>query len=81
MLKVSDIANRTGQLTEVRARNLVPLPPPYDRVEDLPARKQLKPEVLDRIDTSLDGFSALGFSRPQTPEDEQRFVERVSLRP
>ncbi len=75
VLRVSDIANRAGQLTEVPPRNLVPLPPPYDRVEDLPERKHLKQEVLDRIDTSLDSFSALGFSRPQTTEDEERFVE------
>ena len=32
--------------------------------------------MLDRIDTSLDGFSALGLSRPQTPEEEQQFVEQ-----
>jgi ferredoxin len=75
VLRVCDIANPAGQLTEVPARNLVPLPAPYDRVEDLPERKQLRPDVLDRIDTSLDGFSALGFSRPQTAEDEKRFVE------
>ena len=64
MLKVSDIASRTGQLTDVPPHNLLPLPAPYDRVEDLPARKELKPEVLDRIDTSLDGFSALGLVPP-----------------
>ena len=65
-----------AQLSEVPPQRLLPLPAPYDDTETLTPRKALDQKVLDRIDTSLDGFSALGLSRPQTPEAEQQFVER-----
>jgi Fe-S oxidoreductase len=74
--KLGDIASQSGQLSQVPVQSLMPLPAPYDRIADLPPRKVLNQKVLDRIDTSLDGFSALGLSRPQTPEEEQQFVER-----
>ena len=76
VLKLSDIATQPGQLSEVPPQRLMPLPAPYDDIAKLPPRKVLNQKVLDRIDTSLDGFSALGLSRPQTPEEEQQFVER-----
>ena len=78
VLKVSDIASKAGQLTQVPPQSLVPLPAPYDRVADLPSRKVLNQNVLDRIDTSLDGFSALGLSRPQTPEEKSAISSRAS---
>jgi Fe-S oxidoreductase len=76
VLKLSDIATQAGPLSEVPPRALLPLPAPYDDIATLPPRKVLNQKVLARIDTSLDGFSALGFSRPLTPEEEQQFVER-----
>src|ERR1017187_1421982 len=74
--KLGDIASQSGQLSQVPVQSLMPLPAPYDRIADLPPRKVLNQKVLDRIDTSLDGFSALGLARPQTPEEEHEFVER-----
>ena len=74
MLKVSDIATTTGQLSEVQAQNLIPLPPPYDDLLSLPPRKTVTAKGSVPIDTSLDGFSALGQTRPQTPEEEHQFV-------
>ncbi len=76
MLRLSDIAAQHGQLSEVPAQRLMPLPAPYDDIAKPTPRRALDRKVLDRIDTSLDGFSALGLSRPQTPEEEQQFVEQ-----
>ena len=76
MLKLSDIATQAGPLSEVPPRALLPLPAPYDDIATLPPRKVLNQKVLDKIDTSLDGFSALGLARPQTRKEEQKFVER-----
>ena len=76
MLKLSDIATQSGQLSEVPAPALLPLPAPYDDVATTPSPKILGRKVLDRIDSSLDGFSALGLSRTRTPEEEQQFVAR-----
>jgi len=76
VLKLSDIATQPGQLSEVPPQRLMPLPAPYDDIAKPTPRRVLDRKVLDRIDTSLDGFSALGLSRPQTPEEEQQFVEQ-----
>ena len=70
MLKIEDIAGAGGTLGELNPDKLIPLPPPYNKVSDLPKRKQVDP----RYEASLDGFSALGFSAPKTAEEEEKFV-------
>jgi Fe-S oxidoreductase len=79
VLKLSDIATRPGQLSEVPPKSLLPLPAPYDDITSLTPPKLLDRKVLDRIDTSFDGFSALGLPRRQTPEAEQQLVQRFLL--
>jgi hypothetical protein len=75
MLRPEDIS-KPGQLAEVRPEDLMPLPAPYDSVDKLPPFKVLNDQVRAKIDLSLDGFSALGISRPQTPEEEKALVEK-----
>ncbi len=70
MLRPSDIATETDRLSELRIENLLPLPAPYDDISSLPRCKQ--PDAT--IDSSLDGFSALGLRRPQTANEEERFL-------
>ena len=72
-LSLATLLAKPGQLSALEPQVLLSLPAPYD---DLPPRKPLNQKVLDRIDTSLDGFSALGLVRPQTPQEEQEFVQR-----
>lgn len=71
VLKPADIAKGSGPLATLDPQKLIPLPPPYDDFAALPRRKAPDPQ---RVDVSLDGFSALGFQRPQTPEDEDKLV-------
>lgn len=70
MLKIEDIARAGGTLGELNPDKLIPLPAPYNKVSDLPKRKQVDP----RYEASLDGFSALGFSAPKSAEGEEKFV-------
>ncbi len=70
MLKIEDMATAGGMLGELNPDKLIPLPAPYNKVSDLPKRKQVDP----RYDASLDGFSALGFSAPKTAEEEENFI-------
>ena len=70
MLKIENIAMPRGRLSELNLDKLIPLPAPYGDASDLPKRKA----VDARYDSSLDGFSALGFSAPKTPEEEEKFV-------
>lgn len=70
MLKIEGIAVAPSPLGELDVDKLLPLPAPYDDASALPKRKPLDA----RYDSSLDGFSALGFSAPKTPEEEQKFI-------
>ncbi len=70
MVKIGDIASDRSRLTELCTDALIPLPSPYDDDAALPPRKAANP----KFDTSLDGFSALGLTRPQTPEEEEKLI-------
>lgn len=50
------------------------MPAPYDRDDAQPAYKKL--DALTQIDTSLDGFAAVGVQRPSTPDEEHEFTRR-----
>ena len=72
VFKPADISKSSGPLTTLDAERLIPLPTPYDDIASLPPRKSLDPQ---KVDTSLDGFSALGFSRPRTPDEKKQLVD------
>jgi ferredoxin len=64
------------RLTDVAPEHMVPLPPPYDGVKALPPRKRLTDKVRAECDCSLDGFLAVGMTRPKTEAEEQELVSR-----
>ncbi|MGA9642352.1 MAG: hypothetical protein WBQ72_13230, partial [Terriglobales bacterium] len=76
MLKIEDIARPADRLTEIVPERLVPLPHPYDGVDALPPRKRLTDRACANCDCSLDGFLAVGMTRPQTEAEEQQLIER-----
>lgn len=76
MIRLKDISRPAGRLTEIDPARLIPLPPPYDKVDALPPRKQLSKNALANCDCSLDGFLAAGMTRPKTGAEEQQLIER-----
>jgi len=72
VLKPADIAHGSGQLTALDPQKLIPLPAPYDDLASLPRHKAPDPQ---KVDISLDGFSALGFASPQTAEEENDLID------
>lgn len=73
-IHVDDITRPGGQVTELDPAEWMPLPPPYDE-RDKPPIRPLKEEQRQRMDASLDGVVAIGLAPPQTPEEEQAFIE------
>src|SRR5438128_2378582 len=71
MLKITDFGRHTGNLTELPAERLIPLPARYDTVDAMPPRKALSVDALAKCDASLDGFLAVGMPKPQTAQEEQ----------
>ena len=73
-MNIKDFSSEVKQLSVLDQTELLPLPPPYDNI-DKPIR-ELSAEQKARMDTSLDGISALGLTPPATPEEEQAFIEK-----
>lgn len=78
-LKLADIA-RDGDrvLTGIRVDDLVPLPSPYDRIEEQPVWKTLTDEQRKAFVCNLDGVVALnlpaGRSEAEKNKDIQKFI-------
>ncbi|MDH5696175.1 MAG: (Fe-S)-binding protein [Dehalococcoidia bacterium] len=76
-LKLTDFSkDGDTQLTEVNVDELIPLPPPYDKVEELPGWKRITEDQKERLVCNLNGFVALSLPKPQNKEEEKRYVEQ-----
>ncbi|MDH5364993.1 MAG: heterodisulfide reductase-related iron-sulfur binding cluster [Dehalococcoidia bacterium] len=76
-LKLTDIAKGGDtQLTEINIDKLIPLPPPYDKVEELSEFKQLTEEQKERLVCNLDGVVSTALPKPQNKEEEKKYVEQ-----
>jgi Fe-S oxidoreductase len=77
-LKLTDIAKGGDtQLTEINIDELVPLPPPYDKVEELPGFKRLTQDQRERLVCNLDGFvSYAALPKPKNKKEEKSYVEQ-----
>lgn len=67
-MKIEDFCRPGGQVAEIDPAELIPLPPPYDKMEKAPIRK-LTEEQRKRMDASLDGVVAIGLAPPASPEE------------
>jgi Fe-S oxidoreductase len=74
-VKIEDFCRTGGQVAKIDPEELIPLPPPYDKMEKAPIRK-LTEEQRKRIDASLDGVVAIGLAPPASPEEEKAFIEK-----
>ena len=74
-LSLEEVACSAQPLAEIDPCALVPLPAPYDQVEQRKPRKPLPEGVCPEANASLDGFAALGPPRPATPEQEKQLAE------
>ena len=68
------MSSRTEQLAEFNPEEFFSLPAPYDKIEDQPGFKQLKPEIREKYEPMLDGVIAIGKERPATMELEEELI-------
>ena len=73
-IKVSDIGKPGEKLTHLDPKDFKPLPPPYDKPENLPDWDPLK--VSDEIESSLDDTIVVAVPKPKTKEEEQELVRK-----
>lgn len=73
---VREISKSNGaSLAHVDLKDLPPLPPPYDKVEELPGFKALSEEARKTYESGLDDTIAVSFPRPENEEDEKKLVQ------
>ena len=60
-------------LAQIEAQDQIPLPPPFDKLEEEPAIPPLSPESLAKS-VVLDDTLVIGIPNPETAEDEERLV-------
>ncbi len=63
-------------LSPVVQGDMVPLPPPYDKVEKEKKWKALTPEKREEVVCNLDGVVALGLPQPKDSAEEKAMVEK-----
>ncbi|MGD8726592.1 MAG: (Fe-S)-binding protein [Gemmatimonadales bacterium] len=74
---VKDIGKRKDEvLSPVELQELIPLPPPYDKLEDQPTWKELSPGALENMVCNLDGVIASGIPKPKTEQEEKAYVDK-----
>jgi len=75
IIHIEDFSRSGGQLAQIDPAELMPLPPPYDKMSKPPIR-QLTDEQRKRMDASLDGVVAIGLTPPANPEEEKAFIDK-----
>ena len=76
-IKVTDISNPDiEQLADIKKEDLLPLPAPYDKIDELPGIQKLKESARQIFDDSLDGVIAVGIPKPTSKEEEHQIVEK-----
>jgi Fe-S oxidoreductase len=63
-------------LTEIDIARLVPLPPPYDKIEEQPDWKKISDEQKKNIVCNLDGVVSLSLPTPKDEAEEKLYVEK-----
>jgi Fe-S oxidoreductase len=67
-----------SQLTEVNIDELIPLPPPYDEMEEQAGWRTIGEEQKHSAVGNLDGVVALSLPKPQNQEEEERIVRQFA---
>ncbi len=75
-VSLKDFDKPGGPLTHVDVADLMPLPPPYDKVEDQPVWGELSEEARAKYFADLDDTIAISWTRPETPEEERELVDK-----
>jgi len=69
------IATSCGPLADIPIAQQIPLPPPFDQLDDEPAATPLSDEARLRYESDLDGTIAVNIPRPETKLEEAELVQ------
>ncbi len=74
-ISVKDISKGDGPLTSVDIRDQIPLPPPFDKIEEEPTIPPLSDQAKEKYER-LDDTIAVNLPIPASKEEEERLVNQ-----
>ncbi|MBW2456442.1 MAG: (Fe-S)-binding protein [Deltaproteobacteria bacterium] len=74
-VRIKDFSKGDGPLTELTAKDEIPLPPPYDKPEATPEFAPLKDKAKDDF-LRLDDTIALSLPKPKNKKEEEELVNK-----
>lgn len=76
-IKIEDISKPITQMINLSLKDLMPLPPPYDKPDMEPECTEPKTEWREKYITELDGYIAIDIPwKPKTKEEEKILIEK-----
>lgn len=75
-MDIKEFGKDTEQLVTIKPQDLIPLPYPFNTLENEPFIKELTKDQKERYDATLDGVVAVGIPKPKTKEEEENFIKR-----
>jgi len=73
-VRIESISQGEGPLTHVDLHDQVPLPPPFDKLDEEPAMRPLSDKASAKFEV-LDDTIAVGLPKPASQEEEERLVQ------
>lgn len=73
---IKEICKDCVQLAELNPADFVKLRPPFDDPTEHAQVRELTEEQKNKFDTSLDGYLALGLTKPQSEEEKEALVKK-----
>ena len=71
--KLNDISKGDGPIAKVDINDQIPLPPPYDKLDEEPQIPPLSEKAREKF-VCLDDTIAVNIPKPQSKEEENRLV-------
>jgi len=75
LIELTDISADCGPLADIPLSQQIPLPPPFDNLEDEPQPTPLKDAAKEKYECDLDGTIAVNIPKPASKEEEERLVK------
>ena len=74
IVELTDISKGEGPLVDIPIEDQIPLPPPFDKIEDEPAHTPLTDAAKEKYECDLDMTIAVNMPKVTTKEEEERLV-------
>lgn len=77
--QIKDISITSEQLAHVDLQDLLPLPSPYDKPDELPQFKPLTQAQRDTVEATLDDTAVVGLPKVRSSDEQEKLIKAFVL--